>query len=65
MVNMNLFELNKEEILGKAAPLAQRMRPANLDDIIGQEHILAKGKLLPTPYAPGRADGVRYNKMRK
>ncbi len=46
MVNMNLFELNKEEILGKAAPLAQRMRPANLDDIIGQEHILAKGKLL-------------------
>ncbi len=28
------------------APLAQRMRPKSLDEILGQEHILAKGKLL-------------------
>ena len=28
------------------APLAQRMRPQSIDEIIGQEHILAPGKLL-------------------
>ncbi len=29
-----------------AAPLAERMRPRTLDEFIGQEHILAEGKLL-------------------
>src|SRR5580765_5213454 len=29
-----------------SAPLAQRMRPAVLDEYVGQEHILAPGKLL-------------------
>ena len=29
-----------------AAPLAARMRPATLDDFIGQQHLLAKGKSL-------------------
>jgi putative ATPase len=29
-----------------SAPLAQRMRPASLDEYVGQEHILAPGKLL-------------------
>ena len=27
-------------------PLAERMRPASLDDFVGQRHILGKGKLL-------------------
>ena len=30
----------------KSAPLATRMRPRSLDEFIGQEHILAPGKLL-------------------
>ena len=30
----------------KAAPLATRMRPRTLDEFVGQEHILAPGKLL-------------------
>ena len=29
-----------------SAPLAERMRPKTLDDIVGQEHLLAKGKPL-------------------
>src|SRR3954466_3318085 len=29
-----------------AAPLAQRMRPETLEEYVGQEHILAPGKLL-------------------
>lgn len=35
----NLFSVNKERL----APLAERMRPRNLDDYIGQEHLLGKG----------------------
>ncbi|MFA5410740.1 MAG: replication-associated recombination protein A [Candidatus Omnitrophota bacterium] len=30
----------------KDLPLAVRMRPANLDEFVGQEHLLGKGKLL-------------------
>jgi putative ATPase len=29
-----------------AAPLAERMRPATLDEYVGQQHLLAKGRLL-------------------
>jgi len=29
-----------------SAPLAERMRPGGLDEFVGQEHILGKGKLL-------------------
>ena len=32
--------------MDKAAPLATRMRPRSLDEFVGQEHILAPGKLL-------------------
>ncbi len=34
------------EKVAEAAPLAARMRPRDLSEIIGQEHILAPGKLL-------------------
>ncbi len=43
---MSLFEDHAAEILQKSAPLASRMRPRTLDDIVGQDHILGKGKLL-------------------
>ena len=42
----NLFDTNKKETLQKNAPLAQRMRPQTLDEILGQEHIIGPGKLL-------------------
>jgi putative ATPase len=32
--------------LGSHAPLAARMRPRNLDEYVGQQHILARGQLL-------------------
>lgn len=35
-----------DEILVKDEPLASKMRPECLEDIVGQEHILGKGKLL-------------------
>jgi len=36
----------EQEAIDRAAPLATRMRPRSLDDFVGQEHILAPGKLL-------------------
>ncbi len=40
---MELFSLNQND---KSIPLAARMRPETLDDFIGQEHIVGKGRLL-------------------
>lgn len=43
---MDLFTLNMENQLKKNAPLADRMRPTNIDEFIGQNHILGEGKFL-------------------
>ncbi len=42
---MDLFEQEIQQNL-KDLPLAVRMRPRTLDEFVGQEHILGKGKLL-------------------
>jgi putative ATPase len=43
---MDLFEYMRSTKLKKEAPLANRLRPATLDEIVGQEHIIGKDKLL-------------------
>ena len=43
---MDLFDYVKEKNMEKEAPLASRMRPERLDEVVGQEHIIGKGKLL-------------------
>lgn len=42
----DLFEKQVVEAKMSSMPLAARMRPQNLDDFVGQEHLLAPGKLL-------------------
>src|SRR5262249_43084812 len=42
----DLFAETETEQTNAAAPLASRMRPRSLDEFVGQEHILAPGKLL-------------------
>jgi putative ATPase len=45
----DLFQEAEDEIeerVSASAPLAARMRPRTLDEFVGQEHILAPGKLL-------------------
>src|SRR5215212_7244461 len=37
-----------------ATPLAERMRPKNLDDLIGQEHLAGKGSILRTAIEHGK-----------
>ncbi|HPF20800.1 MAG TPA: replication-associated recombination protein A [Syntrophomonas sp.] len=43
---MDLFSLGSEKMQSDAAPLAWRMRPGNLDEIYGQDHLLAPGSPL-------------------
>jgi putative ATPase len=43
---MDLFDANREVKLGQHGPLAARMRPATLDEFVGQEAILAPGSVL-------------------
>ena len=43
---MDLFEYAKQNALEKESPLASRLRPATLDEVVGQEHIIGKDKLL-------------------
>lgn len=43
---MDLFSYMHENNLKKESPLAVRMRPETLEEIVGQEHILAKDKML-------------------
>ena len=43
---MELFNQKKKEGAKLTGPLAHRMRPGNLDEFVGQEHILGQGKLL-------------------
>src|SRR5699024_12509783 len=43
---MDLFSYREEENNEKNVLLADRMRPNQLDDFIGQEHIVGPGKLL-------------------
>ena len=43
---MDLFDYMQEDAKRAQAPLAVRMRPRVLEEVVGQEHILGKGKLL-------------------
>lgn len=43
---MDLFSYQQEQELAQNGPLASRMRPRHLDEMVGQSHILGKGKLL-------------------
>jgi putative ATPase len=43
---MDLFENALEERFDQYAPLAARMRPRTLDEVVGQKHILGKGRAL-------------------
>jgi len=42
----NLFSQKKTDKAKKQAPLADRIRPETLDEFVGQEHIIGKGKIL-------------------
>ncbi|MEY8339582.1 replication-associated recombination protein A [Lachnospiraceae bacterium 62-35] len=43
---MDLFDYMRENTMDQEAPLASRLRPETLDEVVGQRHIIGKDKLL-------------------
>ena len=39
---MDLFEYAKSKTLDRESPLASRLRPTSLEEVVGQEHIVEK-----------------------
>lgn len=52
---MDLFEYMRSNSMEKESPLAARMRPRSLEEVVGQEHIIGKDKLL---YRAIKADKI-------
>ena len=43
---MDLFDYMRKNTIEQEAPLASRLRPSTLDEVVGQKHIIGKDKLL-------------------
>ncbi|MSS65011.1 replication-associated recombination protein A [Velocimicrobium porci] len=43
---MDLFEYMRNTTMEKESPLASRLRPSSLEEVVGQRHIIGKDKLL-------------------
>lgn len=43
---MDLFEYMREQNMESESPLASRLRPTTLEEVVGQQHIIGKDKLL-------------------
>ena len=43
---MDLFDYMRSNAMEKEAPLASRLRPRTLEEVVGQQHIIGKDKLL-------------------
>jgi len=55
-MDYNLFDYMRSNDMEREAPLAARMRPRTLEEVVGQEHIIGKDKLL---YRAIKADKLR------
>lgn len=43
---MDLFDYMRKSTMEKESPLASRLRPSTLEEVVGQQHIIGKDKLL-------------------
>jgi putative ATPase len=51
---MDLFDAQGADALSRRAPLAERLRPKNLEEVIGQDHLTGPGGPLRTALERGR-----------
>jgi putative ATPase len=58
MSGVDLFESSLESRFAEYAPLAARMRPRNLDEVVGQKHLLEPGRALRTLIESGDISSV-------
>ena len=57
---MDLFEYAAAREKETASPLASRMRPRTLDEVVGQEHIIGKGRMLERAIRADRLSSVIF-----
>ena len=57
---MDLFEYMRQQNQEKEAPLASRMRPTKLEEVVGQQHIIGKDKLLYRAIAADKLSSVIF-----
>ena len=57
---MDLFELSMQKNLRREAPLADRMRPRNLDEFVGQDHVIGQGKYLSRLIKSDRLSSILF-----
>lgn len=55
---MDLFDAQGADALSERAPLAERLRPKNLEEVIGQDHLTGPGGPLRTALERGRIGAV-------
>lgn len=60
MIKMDLFSLNMDNNLKANAPLAYRMRPENLEEFVGQKHLVGPGKYLNRLVKSGRISSMIF-----
>ncbi len=57
---MDLFDSSSSESLSSRAPLAERLRPENLDDVVGQPHLTEEEGPLGKVVARGRVGSLVF-----
>lgn len=62
---MDLFEYAKSKTLDQESPLASRLRPRTLDEVVGQQHIVGKDKLLYRAIKADKLTSVIFMALRE
>ena len=57
---MDLFDSHRADALARRAPLAERLRPKSLDEVIGQDHLTEPGGPLRTAVEKGRIGALVF-----
>lgn len=57
-MSMDLFEKRYRDSLAREAPLAARMRPRSLEEFVGQEHIIGRGRVLRKAIETGQLPSI-------
>lgn len=62
---MDLFDYMRENSMKDNSPLAQRMRPRNLDEVVGQRHIIGPDKLLYRAIKADKLSSIIFMDLRE
>ena len=61
---MDLFDQSSADSLSRRAPLAERLRPKTLEEVVGQAHLTGEGGPLRAVVERHRGGALKYNGLR-